>query len=231
MIEPLLLPLLFFAARYFITESCVHILAQRVAIARHAAVRVINGLLVSTVLNMAINIVVLLVVIFGLRNRMPLDQRVLVISTVYAGSVLHTMLKVAANGYWLLEFARYLVRHGMYGPKAWLRMHVAREVHAHFREMGPLRRIAYRFSGAPRPQDLVEIITREIWAVVATKVGTLIVIMAVYAAMFSLYMRPILVEQATRLNWLQAFLWPFGFSIDYFLHTHSVAWIESALRV
>lgn len=230
MIEPLLLPALFFAARYALTEGSTRILAQRLSAARHAAVRAVNGLFASTLVNVAVNVAALLLAVYGLRGRLPHEQLVLAISTVYAAGVLHAALKLATNAWWIAELGRYLLRHGIHGPKAWLRAHVAREVETHFRNMGALRRLAYRFSDAPRPRDLVEILTREIWALVAVKLALLVAVVAVYVALFSLYTRPVLVEASTRLNWLQAFLWPFGFSIDYFLHTGIAAWIETALR-
>lgn len=230
MIEPLLFPALFFAARFVLTEGSTRVLTKRLAMARHAAVRAVNELFTATVVNVTVNVAVLLVAVYGLRGRLPHSQLVLLISTVYAASVLHAAFKLIANSYWIYELSRYLLRHGVHGPKAWLRSHVAREVQTHFRNMGALRRFAYRFSDAPRPQDLIEILTREIWALVAAKLTLLLAVVALYVALFSLYTRPILVEEATRLNWLQAFLWPFGFSIDYFLHTGIAAWIEVALR-
>jgi len=117
----------------------------------------------------------------------------------------------------------------MDGPREWLHSHVAREVHTRFQQMGWLKRLVYKFVGTPREEDLIEILTREIWKVIMTKVFATIVIIVVYISVFSLHTRPILIQETIRLNWLQAFLWPFGFSIDYFLHTHIANWIEHAL--
>ncbi len=231
MIEPVLFPALFFAARYVVSEGASRALVQQLTLARHAAVRAVNEIFISTVVNVAVNIAVLMTAIYGLRDSLAETQLVLVVSTVYAASVLHAALKLTSNAWWIYDLARYLLRHGVHGPKAWLRFYVTREVRAHFQKMGPLRRLAYRFSSAPRPPDLVEILTREIWKPVAAKVSAIVVIVALYIVMFSLYTRPILVEEATHLNWLQAFLWPFGFSVDYFLHTHTATWIENTLRL
>lgn len=115
-------------------------------------------------------------------------------------------------------------------PAAWLRSHVAREVQGRFERMGWLKRLAYAVSGAPKKSDLIDILTREIWAVTAVKALATVALIVVYTAVFSLHIRPILIEETTRLNWLQAFLWPFGFSVDYFLHTHLTAWIARALQ-
>jgi hypothetical protein len=230
MIE-LLLPALFVAARYVVAEGTTRVFAHQLARARHAAVRAVNEIFISTVVSVVINVSVLLVAIHGLRDRLPGTQLVLVISTVYAASVLHAALKLAANAYWISELSRYLLRHGVHGPKAWLRFYVARTVQTRFQQMGALRRLAYRFSGAPRPIDLIEILTREIWTLVAAKLVAIVVIVVVYIAIFSLYTRPILVKEVTHLNWLQAFLWPFGFAIDHFLDTRTTVWIETALDI
>ena len=230
MIAPLLFPVMFFAARYLLTEAGTRVLVRRLTTARHAAVRAVNALFASTVLNVSVNVVVLLMAVYALRGSLTTDQRVLVVTTVYAAGVLHAALKLLTNVYWIWELSRYLLRHGVHGPQVWLRSRITRDVGAHFRNMGMLRRIAYRFSGAPRPRDLIEILTREIWALVAAKLGLLLAVVVLYVVVFSLYTRPLLVEAATRLNWVQAFLWPFGYSIDFFLDTRIAAWIESALR-
>ena len=226
----LFFPVLFFAVRYVIAQGASRLIAERITQARGAALRVVNEIFLSTTLNVIVNIGVLLVAIHGLGGRLPEKQLVLVVSTVYAASVLHVGFKFALNAYWIYDVSRYLLRHGVHGPRAWVRSHVAREVHARFQRMGWLKRLAYAFSGAPRKEDLVEILAREIWRVVMFKVFATLAIIAVYTIVFSLHMRPVLVEEATRLNWLQAFLWPFGFSLDYFLHTHIAAWIEHALH-
>jgi hypothetical protein len=96
--------------------------------------------------------------------------------------------------------------------------------------MGLIRRLAYVLSGAPPREELIDILTREIWPVVATKFFTIIAIIVVYVAVFSLHTRPLLIAETTHLNWLQAFLWPFAYAIDYFLPTRFAAWIAGALR-
>jgi hypothetical protein len=149
---------------------------------------------------------------------------------VYVASVLHGGIRVALNAWWIADLAGYLWRHGVRGPKAWVRAQVRRQVDAHFARLGWWRRFAYRFSGAPPPAQLAELITHEVWTVVTARVVATTLVVAAYLAIFVLYTRPILITEATRLNWLQAFLWPFGFSVDYFLHTRTTDWIASALR-
>lgn len=205
-------------------------MAERLIQQRNAAVRVVNEILTSTIFNVIVNITVFLVAIYGLRGYLREKQLVLVVSTVYAASVLHVGFKFALNAYWIYDLSRYLLRHGVHGPRAWLRSHVAREVHTRFQQMSWLKHLAYKFSGAPRAEDLIEILTREIWKVIMTKVFATVAIIVVYISVFSLHTRPILIQETTRLNWLQAFLWPFGFSIDYFMHTHIASWIKQALR-
>jgi hypothetical protein len=230
MIELLLFPATFFAARLLLTETAARLLTRKLTGARHAAVHAVNELFATSVLNVSVNVAVLLVTVYGLRGRLAHDQLVLVISTVYAASVLHAGLKLLTNGYWIWELSRFLLRHGIHGPKAWLRARITRDVEAHFQNMGVWRRIVYRFSDAPRPRDLVEMLTREIWALVTAKLVMLLAVMALYVVVFSLHTRPLLVEEATHLNWLQAFFWPFGYSMDIFFGTNLTAWIESQLQ-
>ncbi len=230
MVVLLIYPVLFFAVRYVISKGVSRLMAERLMQQRNAAVRVVNEILTSTIFNVIVNIIVFLVAIYSLRGHLGEKQLVLVISTVYAASVLHASFKFVFNAYWIYDLSWYLLRHGVHGLRAWLRSHVAREVHTRFLQMGWLKRLAYKFSGAPREEDLIEILTREIWKVVMIKVFATVVIIFVYISVFSLHTRPVLIQEVTRLNWLQAFLWPFGFSIDYFMHTHIADWIEHALR-
>jgi hypothetical protein len=230
MIEPLLFPVLFLATRYLITDGMSRAVTRRLTHARSMAVRAVNGIFVSTLVNVTVNIAVLLVAIHGLRDRLTAGQLVLAVTTVYAASVLHATLKFITNGYWIYDLGRHLLRHGLHGPKAWLRAQIAGEVRTYFSRMGVFRRLVYRLSNAPRPDQLVEILTREIWKLIAARLAATVMIIVLYIAVFTLYTRPILIQETTRLNWLQAFLWPFGYSVDYFLTTRTTAWIESALR-
>ncbi len=229
MSELLFFPVMYFFARYAMCESFSRLMASRLAHHRHAAVSVINEIFTSTVINVTVNVVVFLAAFYGLRGHLPHKQLVLVITTVYAGSVLHVLIKCVLNAYWIYDVSRYLLRHGIYGPRAWLRSHIAGEVHARFRQMGFLKRTAYALSGAPKEADLIELLTRDIWKVVLTKALATVAILAIYVMAFTLYTRPVLLEEATGMNWVQAFLWPFGFSFDHFLHTHIAAWIRHTL--
>jgi hypothetical protein len=66
--------------------------------------------------------------------------------------------------------------------------------------------------------------------VIVARVVATVVVIALYVVIFVLYTRPILIHEATHLNWGQAFLWPFAFSVDYFLHTNTRAWIVSTAQ-
>lgn len=226
----LVYPLLFLAFRHLVTRGVSRAIVERITHVRSAALRVVNEIFLSTILNATMNIAVFMVAVYALRGHLPQRELVLVISTVYAASVLNVCIKFVRNSYWFFDISRYVMRHGVHGPRAWLRSHVAREVQGRFDRMGWFKRLAYAFSGAPKKSELIEILTREIWAVGVVKILATVTLMVVYTAVFTLHIRPILIEETTRLNWIQAFLWPFGFSVDYFLHTHLVAWIGRALR-
>jgi hypothetical protein len=223
----LLLPVLYFVSRYALSETVTRLVTRR---QRHAAARTVNAIFVSTLIQVSVNVGVLFAAVYGLRGQVPFQQLVLIVCSVYAASVLHAVIKLALNAWWIVDLGRHLLRHGVYGPKEWLRARVAHEVHAHFERMGLFRRLAYRLSGAPRREELIDILTHELWPVVATKLLTTVAIVVIYTAVFSLHVRPVLVAETTHLNWLQAFLWPFAYAVDYFLPTRFAAWIETALR-
>jgi len=202
----LFFPAMYFIARYAMCQSVTRLMAQRLAHQRHAAVRIINEIFTSTIINVTVNVVIFLVAVYGLRSHLPHKQLVLVITTVYAGSVLHVVIKCMLNAYWIYDISRYLLRHGIYGPRAWLHSHIAGEVHARFRRMGFLGRLVYGLTGAPREAELIELLTRDILKVVLTKVLATLAILVIYVTAFTLTTRPVLLEEATGMNWMQAFL-------------------------
>jgi hypothetical protein len=138
-----------------------------------------------------------MIAIYGFHNVLTDKQLVLLVSTVYAGTVLHVIFKFLVNSYWIYEMSRYVARHGINGPKAWLRSHVERDIHARFLQMTWLSRMAYRFSGAPNQHQLIETLTHEIWRVVVIKTVAIFVIIGLYIAIFALFTRPILIQEAT----------------------------------
>lgn len=227
---PLLLPALFFISRYALSATVTNLVTRQFRTQRHAAVRTVNAIFLSTLINVGVNVGVLLAAVYGLRGHLPAQQLVLIVCSVYAASVLHTGVKLTLNAYWILDLGRHLLRYGVYGPKAWLRARVAHEVHTHFGQMALLKRLAYRLSGAPPREQLINMLTREIWPIIATKLLMILAIVVIYIAVFSLHTRPLLIAEATHLNWLQAFLWPFAYAIDYFLLTRLAAWIAGAMR-
>src|SRR5574341_671239 len=138
----LLFPALFFVVRYAISEGVSGLIAERLLQQRNAAVRVVNKIFTSTIFNVAVNVTVFLVAIYSLRDYLGEKRLVFVISMVYAASVLHASFKFARNAYWVYDVSLYIWRHGVHGPRAWLRSHVAGEVHARFQQMGWLKRLA-----------------------------------------------------------------------------------------
>jgi hypothetical protein len=226
----LIFPLLFLVSRVVLSTSVTRLFTSRLLAQRQSAVRAVNAILLSTIAEVSLNVGVLLAAVYGLRHHLSMSQLVLVVCSVYAATVLHTVLKLVLNAYWLIDLVTYLLRHGLYGPKTWLRAHVTRQVEAHFRQMGIMKKFAYRLSGAPPREELIDLMTHEIWKVVAIKVLAIFAIIIIYLALFSLHIRPILIADTTHLNWIQAFLWPFAYAVDYFLPTHCMGWVKAALQ-
>jgi hypothetical protein len=147
---------MFLVGRYLASEGLTRVVAARIGTARLVAVRAVNAMLLSTLINVSVNIGVLFAAVYGLHGRLGERQLVLVVATVYAASALHAAIKLILNAWWIADLTRYLWRHGVHGPKAWLHAQVRRQVDAHFVQAGLLRRVAYRLSGAPRPSELAE---------------------------------------------------------------------------
>lgn len=219
-------PLIMLAARMITAHLMSQAVAAHLATGLGRAERVINATLVSTLSQFGLNIAVLLFAVYGLRGRIAPQTLELVVTSVYAASILHVMARFVMNFGLVLELARHLLLHGWHAPRAWIRTQVAREIDAHLARVGWLTRLVHRLSAGPKREDLIELTTHEVWRVVYTRLLLLLFLVMAYILIFNLWTRPLLLKESTGLGWLQAFLWPFAHSVDYFFGTHTSSWVR-----
>lgn len=219
-------PLILVAARMITAHWMSQAVAAHLATGRSRAERAINATLVSTLSQFGLNIALLLFAAYGLRGRVTPHVLELVVTSVYAASILHVMSRFVVNFGLVKEFARHLLLHGWHAPRAWIRTQVAREIDAHLARTGWLVRLVHRLSSGPKREDLIELTTREVWRLVYIRLLLLLFIVTAYILIFNIWTRPLLLKEATGLGWLQAFLWPFAYSVDYFLGTRACSWVQ-----
>lgn len=219
-------PLIYVAARMIATHLMTRTVAARLAAGRNRAERMINDALVSTLTQFGLNVAVFLVVVYGLRGRIAPGMVELVVTSVYAASILHVASRFVLQFRLVREVAAHLLLHGRHAPRAWIRTQVASEIDAHLARMGWLTRWVHRLGPGSQREDLIELSTHEVWRLVYARLLLLLFIVTGYILIFNVWTRPLLLREATGLGWLQAFLWPFAHSVDYFFGTQTSSWIR-----
>jgi len=87
-------------------------------------------------------------------------------------------------------------------------------------------RLVHRLGRGPKREDLIELTTRDVWRLVYARLLLLVFMVTAYIFIFNVWTRPLLLRETTGLGWLQAFLWPFAHSVDYFFGTQTSSWIR-----
>ena len=200
--------------------------AARLAAGHSRAERMISDALVSTLSQLGLNVAVFLIAVYGLRGRIAPGLVELVVTSVYAASVLHFTSRFVLQFRLMKELAAHLLLHGWHAPRAWIRTQVTREIDARLARMGWLTRLIHRLGPGPKREDLIELSTREVWRLVYARLLLLLFMVTAYILIFNVWTRPLLLREATGLGWLQAFLWPFAHSVDYFFGTQTSSWIR-----
>jgi hypothetical protein len=186
----------------------------------------ISDALVSTLSHLGLNVGVFLVAVYGLRGQAAPGLVELVVTSIYAASVLHFTLHFVLQFRLMKELATHLLLHGWHAPRAWIRTQVTREIDAHLARMGWLTRLVHQLGPGPKREDLIELSTREVWRLVYARLLLLLFVVTAYILIFNICTRPLLLREATGFGWFQAFLWPFAHSVDYFFGTQTSSWIR-----
>ena len=219
-------PLIYVVARMIAVHVMSRTVAAHLATGRNRAERMINDALVSTLTQLGLNVAVFLIAVYALRGRVAPGAVELVVTSVYAASVLHFMTRLVSQFSLMRELVAHLFLHGWRAPRAWIRTQVAREIDSRLARMGWLTRWVHRLGPGPRREDLIELTTREVWRLVYARLLLLLFMVTAYIVIFNVWTRPLLLRDATGLGWLQAFLWPFAHSVDYFFGTQTSGWIR-----
>jgi len=220
------IPLIYVATRMIVGQLMTRTVAARLAAGHSRAERMISDALVSTLSQLGLNVAVFLVAVYGLRSRIAPGMVELIVTSVYAASVLHFASRFILQFRLMKELAAHLLLHGWHAPRAWIRTQVTREIDARLARMGWLTRLVHRLGRGPKREDLIELTTRDVWRLVYARLLLLVFMVTAYIFIFNVWTRPLLLRETTGLGWLQAFLWPFAHSVDYFFGTQTSSWIR-----
>jgi hypothetical protein len=219
-------PLIYVASRMIAGHLMTRVVATHLVAGRNRAEQMITDALVSTLTQLGLNVAVFFIAVYGLQGRTAPGVVVLVVTSVYAASVLHFLTRLVLQFRLVAELATHLLMHGWHAPRAWIRTQVTREIDARLAKMGWLTRLVHRLGPGPKREVLIELTTHEVWRLVSVRLLLLVSMVTAYVFIFNVWTRPLLLREATGLGWLQAFLWPFAHSVDYFFGTQTSNWIR-----
>ncbi len=176
--------------------------------------------LVHSIIEICINVAALSLAVLGAPHWWPHTPAILVTTIVYMGTVLRSVAKVAFHLRKLLSFTSHLLRYRRQGPYHWVATRIAPEVQSGFDQMGVVQRVLNYLGGDPSREQYIEIQARISVEALTRKSVLLVSIFILYVGLFRFVAAPILIDDATGFDALQACLWPFAYSIDHFMGTN-----------
>ena len=220
----LAIPTSYVLLRSAIARRVAHSLAQGKSLATDR----LDRALTSTLVEIGINVVVLLLALFSARHAGRQESAILVTTTVYMGTVVRSIFKFIVNLRDLVDFTRYILAYRAQGPHQWVAAQIAPEVHRHYDAMPVWDKVLYVVGGGPSRHQYIELQTRVILDAITRKLVSLLAIFTIYVVLFRFVAAPILMEDTTGFGALQAFLWPFAYSIDHFVGSDLSGYIRAA---
>jgi hypothetical protein len=219
----IVLPIAFAGSRAIVSGIINRRIDHGIAETTTEAVRRIYRSLLKSLFEMGINVAIFLTAVYKARDFFDYQTAVLIICSVYAGSIIHAVLKLIGNLSLIISLLkRYrlnlkkLVYSEIY-EKAYY------EAQQKLAELGVVGRFFYKLSSGPDATTIALAIAGSaapiIWRRIVTKLVMVGLTIGVYIMVFRILVSPFLIQQATHFNLLQAFLWPFAYSVDFFLGT------------
>jgi len=220
----LLLPISYLFLREAVARRC----ATSLSLGASQAVERLDQAIVHSIIEVCINVAALLLAVLAAPRWWPHKTAILLTTIVYMGTVLRGMAKVLLSLRESLSFTSHLVRYRREGPRRWVAAQISPEVHRRFDQMGVVARALNYLAGGPSRQQYIEVQARIIVEALTRKVLCLACVFVLYVGLFRLVAAPILIEDATGFDALQAFLWPFAYSVDHFLGTRMSDFVQRA---
>jgi len=196
----------------------------------YESVKRILALFTAQIIKIVVNVLVLLLAVYGAGWVFSRGTGVLVICTVYMASVVESLLRLLRGLPDLLSFL--FVHRG--NPRSFISMRVQQEVYQRLVEgdaRGSLfRRLFKRVllrSNEALARDAAEKAAPEIWRRVLGRFAAATTALVVYVVVFRFIVAPALITGHTKLTVLQALLYPIAYASDYFFGTSFVHSVRS----
>jgi hypothetical protein len=225
----ILLPIVFAGTRALVSRMVNQRIDRGIAETTTEAVQRISRSLLKSLLEMGLNVVIFLAVIYKAGDFFDHQTAVLLICSVYAGSIIHAVWKLSAN----LSLIITLVKKYRLNLKKFVYAEIYEKAHFEAQqklaEMGMVGRFFYKVSSGPDATTIALAVAGRaapiIWRRILTKGVMVGLTIGMYIMVFRVLISPFLIQQTTRFNLLQAFLWPFAYSVDFFLGADLSRWV------
>jgi hypothetical protein len=196
----------------------------------YESVKRILALFTAQIVKIVVNVLLLLVAVYGAGWVLSRRMSVLVICTVYMASVVEGLVRLLRGLPDL--FSLLFVHHG--NPRSFISMSVQREVYCRLVEAdarGSLfRRLFKRImlrSNEALARDVAQRATPAIWKRVLGRFAATATALVAYIVVFRFLVAPYLIAGHTKLTVWQALLYPVAYASDYFFGTSFMKYVHS----
>jgi hypothetical protein len=183
----------------------------------YESVKRILALLTTQIVKIVVNVLLLLVAVYGSGWFLKRGMSVLVICSVYMASVIEGIVRLIRGLPDL--FSLIFVHHGR--PRSFISSRVQQEV---FRRL--FKQVMLR-SNEEISREVAQKATSAVWGRVVGRFMATTAALVAYIVFFRFLVAPYLVTQYTKLTVWQALLYPIAYASDYFFGTSFVKYVHS----
>jgi hypothetical protein len=227
----ILLPLAYAGLRLVASSAVEKKVDQSVDETVTLAVGQISRSLAASLLEISINILIFLAVIYQSGTFFDFRTSLTIICSVYVGSLMYSIYKVIKNFnfIWILgrdyhlNLKRYIFEQ--------IYQNVRSEAQAKLDGMGRIKHMFYKAFAGPGATTVALRVAHGamplIWQNVSAKLLAVSITAMLYILIFRMIVAPFLIQETAHFSLLQALMWPFAFSIDFFFHTSCSSWVAT----
>lgn len=212
------IPLARSATHYLVNQA----ISEGVEIAKFEIDRKILALIIETLITITINVLGLIFLTKVLINFIEQEALVLWVSAFFMGSIIYMLLRLVFN---LPTFYKLLVAYKL-NIKKYLEDEIYTEVYAQVKSKlkttNPVKRLVNIVFGKSSSAIAKEITQKALYLTLSRTLISLVLlalVIGVYLLVFRLLLAPVLLEETTNLNTLQALFYPLALTSDTFFGT------------
>ncbi len=197
--------------------------------AEYVSVRRIFALLTELMVRIAVNVLLLLVAVYGSRLFLGRHVSVIVICSVYMASIVESIVRLLRG---LPDIFLFTIKH-RFNLRSYINARIRQEVLERlYRE--DVRGLFFKrlfkkvmlHSNEQIAYEVAQKATPAIWNRVLARLLITVTSLVIYVVVFRFVVAPYLVTRFTKLTIWQALLYPLAFASDFFFGTHFEKWVQ-----